>query len=134
MGNGEKEISITISWIHLIATAAIVVVVLVLWPLISPLFSPSLKLSTGELEYDPGDKVTIEGWARESWFTPFASVPVAIEVRGPMGVIWIDQTMTDGSGHFMSSFKLREDTVAGEYSVYASTEVVRALTTFRVRE
>jgi len=129
----KDEVVIVIGWKHLAAALAIILVALAAWPYFSERFGPGLSLSTDKTEYGPGDLVRIEGQARESWFTPLASEPVAIEIRGPEDLVWIDQANTDSSGYFASSFTLREDSTTGVYKVYASTRIVQGYATFTVR-
>jgi len=128
----EDEVVIVIGWKHLAAALAIILVALAAWPYISERFGPGLSLSTDKTEYKPGDQVKIEGWARESWFTPLSSEPVAIEVRSGDNLIWIDQVSTDSHGYFTSSFTLREGIPTGEYKVYVGTLILQGYTTFSV--
>jgi len=129
----SDEVVITITWVHIAVAAIIIVASFALWNFLAPMLGPGVRLSTNKREYKPGEEVVLEGWVNEGFLTPSSSIPVAIEVRGPLGVVWIDQTTTDGSGYFVSAFTLREDSTAGEYEAFASTELARSSTTFRVR-
>jgi len=128
----NEEIVIVIGWKHIAIALAFIFAVVMAWPHISEIFGPGIRLSTDKLEYKPGDQVKIEGWARESWFTPLSSEPVAIEVRSGDNLIWIEQVSTDSHGYFTSSFTLREDIPTGEYKVYVSTLILQGYTTFSV--
>lgn len=130
--SSKEEIVIVIGWKTIVIFLALILILVVGWKPFSERFGPGLTLST-EPEYLPGELVRIEGWARESWFTPLVSEPVAIEVRQGESVIWIDQTRTDASGHFASSFRLRRDADPGVYSVYVSMRFAQVQTTFSVR-
>jgi len=133
----KEETVVVISWGRLMAllvtALALISTVLFFLPVLSYRFGPSLSLSTEKAEYGKGDSVKIEGLARESLLTPLASEPVAIEVRSGESIVWIDQVITDKSGHFSTSFTLGENSPPGSYEAYASTRVSQGLTSFSVR-
>jgi len=129
----KEEIVIVIGWKHVVVAIVLIFAAAMAWPRLAERFGPSLSLSTDKPEYASGDTVKIEGHAAESMFTPLASERVAIEVRSPEDLVWIDQDSTDSSGYFTSSFTLREDSTAGVYKVYASTRIAQGYATFTVR-
>lgn len=132
MKEAEGEVVITLTWAHIAAAAVLVVVAVAAWGFVAPLLGPSVRLSTSRREYRPGDEVVLEGWVMEGFLTSYALAPVAVEVRGPAGVVWVDQVTTDESGHFTSAFTLRGNSASGDYEAYASSEVAMGSTKFRV--
>jgi len=129
----KEEIVIVIGWKHVVVAIVLIFAAAMAWPHFVERFGPSLSLSTDKPEYAPGDTVKIEGHAAESMFTPLASEPVSIEVRGIGSIVWIDQVNTDSSGYFTSFFTLREDSLPSVYEVYASVSVAQGYVTFAIR-
>ena len=132
MQTKSDEIVITITWVHIAVAAIIVVASFALWNFLAPMLGPGVRLSTNKQEYKPGEEVVLEGLVMEGFLTPLSSSPVIIEVRGEE-LIWVDQVVTDASGHFTSSFTLREDSREGTYEAFASTSVAVGVASFTVK-
>ena len=94
---------------------------------------PAISVSVNKPEYLAGDVVSIRGTLTGGG-SAMIGTDVDIEVKSPGSqTVWIDQVETGAGGEYISSFRLREDTLAGEYRVYVSTSVARGTTTFLVR-
>jgi uncharacterized protein YfaS (alpha-2-macroglobulin family) len=124
-------IELSVKHVLILAVIAVAAVAAGYWYIES--LRPAISVSVDKPEYQAGDVVSIRGTLTSGGST-MVGTDVGIEVKSPGSqTVWIDQVETGAGGEYISSFRLREDTPAGEYRVYVSTSVARGTTTFSVR-
>lgn len=106
--------------------AAFLLISLMAFALIVPIFAQATEVSTDKAIYAQGDSVTITGAAAADQF-------VAIQVKNPTGTSILMSTVTaDADGVFTKTFKLPADTTLGDYAITATEGGETATASFTV--
>ena len=93
---------------------------------------PSMAVVTDKGEYRAGDVVAVRGVLRGGWAT-LPGVDVGVDVRGPSSeILWIDHVITGSDGSYISSFRIPETALGGDYTVHVSAYIAKGSARFRV--